>query len=75
MYAGVGMTPEHYYRLGIEPWDAMQAWMTVEEWRGFCRGNVIKYVARCNDKGGLEDLQKARDYLAKLIDSYPNVPG
>jgi hypothetical protein len=66
------MTPDHYYRLGIEPWDAMQAWLPTEEWRGFLRGNVIKYIARYPEKGGIHDLHKARDYLAKLIESYPS---
>ena len=31
-------------------------------------GNAIKYLARCDDKGGLEDLKKARHYLDKLIE-------
>jgi hypothetical protein len=59
---------DHYRSKAIQPWDAMAAWMTPEEFRGYLRGNVIKYVARCNDKGGVEDLQKARHYLDKLIE-------
>lgn len=58
----------HYTSKAIQPWDAMQAWMSEEEFAGFLRGNVIKYVARCSDKGGVEDLQKARHYLDKLIE-------
>lgn len=56
---------DHYQRLAIQPWDAMAAWMTPEQFAGFLRGNIIKYLAR--DKGGLEDLQKAMHYLDKLI--------
>ena len=63
------MTPDHYYRLEIEPWDAMQAWLPTEEWRGFLRGNVIKYLARYPAKGGIDDLRKARHYLDKLIEA------
>ncbi|MDB4725815.1 DUF3310 domain-containing protein [bacterium] len=34
---------------------------------GFAEGNVVKYVARWQDKGGVEDLKKAREYLDRLI--------
>lgn len=56
---------DHYARLGIQPWKAMEAWMGHDEFAGFLRGNVIKYMAR--RKGGTEDLRKARHYLDKLI--------
>jgi hypothetical protein len=42
--------------------------MSPEAFVGFLRGNVIKYVARCDAKGGVEDLRKARHYLDKLIE-------
>jgi len=57
----------HYQKV-IQPWDAMSAWMSREQFIGYLRGNAIKYLARCDDKGGLEDLQKAQHYLAKLIE-------
>lgn len=57
---------DHYRTKTIQPWDAMQAWMTPEQFRGFLRGNAIKYLARCDDKGGIEDIQKAAHYLEKL---------
>lgn len=59
---------DHYQKLDVQPWAAMEAWMTTEEFAGFLRGNVIKYVARCTQKNGLEDLRKARHYLDKLIE-------
>lgn len=58
----------HYIDLGIQPWAAMQCWMTQEQFEGFLRGNAIKYLARCEVKGGLQDLKKARHYLDKLIE-------
>lgn len=61
---------DHYQRLAIQPWDAMQAWMSPEQFRGFLRGNAIKYLARYNHKGGVEDLRKARHYLDKLIEDH-----
>lgn len=59
---------EHYQNKAIQPWDAMQAWMTDEQFKGFLWGNVIKYIARWQDKGGIEDLRKARHYMDKLIE-------
>lgn len=57
-----------HYQKHIQPWDAMEAWMTQEEFTGYLRGNVIKYVARYREKGGVEDLKKAKHYLIKLIE-------
>lgn len=56
-----------HYQKDIQPVDAMAVWMSHEELQGFYWGNVIKYVARWKDKGGLEDLKKAHDYLERLI--------
>ena len=56
-----------HYQKEIQPVDAMACWMSQEELQGFYWGNVIKYVARWKDKGGLEDLKKAHDYLERLI--------
>ena len=55
---------DHYTRLEIQPWEAMQAWLTPEEFRGFLKGNVIKYLART--KNPKDDLLKAQHYLEKL---------
>ena len=55
-------SPEHYKlnEYGIECIDAIQASMTVEEFEGYLRGNVLKYMWRCNYKGHkVQDLQKA----------------
>jgi hypothetical protein len=57
---------EHYQK-GIQPVEAMEAWMSLVELQGFYWGNVIKYVARWKDKGGRQDLEKAQDYLGRLI--------
>lgn len=55
--------------MAVQPWDAMQAWATKEEWIGYCRLNAIKYLARngCKDNNALEDTLKAQDYIAQLI--------
>jgi hypothetical protein len=31
-------------------------------------GNALKYLVRFRDKGGVEDLMKARHYIDKLIE-------
>ena len=61
--------PAHYtVDGGIECIDAIEATLTPEEFRGYLRGQVIKYVWRCNYKGKrLEDLEKAEWYLKKYI--------
>jgi hypothetical protein len=63
---------DHYMVMGVQPWTAMQAWMTPEAFSGFLRGNVIKYVARAGSKGDARaDLLKARHYLDKLLEQTP----
>lgn len=52
-----------HYRLAIQPWDYIHA-----NGIGYLAGNIIKYVSRYQDKNGLEDLQKAKHYLEKLIE-------
>jgi hypothetical protein len=34
----------------------------------YLEGNVIKYVSRWRDKGGIADLEKAKHYLEMLIE-------
>lgn len=52
--------------------DALESWLTPEQFTGFLLGNAIVYLARFNaqapGKGGLPDLQKAVHYLQKAIE-------
>lgn len=54
----------HYKSKGIQP---VQYCMANDI--GFMEGSVIKYVTRWKDKGGVEDLKKARHFLDMLIDA------
>ena len=55
--------PEHYCAgFEIEPLDFI-----VENQLDFLEGNIIKYISRYDQKGGVKDLKKARFYLDKLI--------
>ena len=59
--------PEHYRQGEIECIDAIEAALTPEEFRGFCKGNVLKYVWRERHKTGAESLAKAEWYLRRLL--------
>ncbi len=59
---------DHYRRMAVQPWDAIQAWMSRKSFEDFLRACAIKYLARCDAKGGLQDLRKARHCLDKLIE-------
>ena len=59
--------PSHYCNGGVECIDAIKASMETLEFRGYCKGNILKYIWRYGNKGGLEDLKKARWYLERLI--------
>ena len=61
--------PSHYASGEIECIDAINASMTKEEFEGYCKGNVMKYVWRWRDKGGKQSLEKAEWYLKRLIES------
>lgn len=61
--------PPHYTRGGIECIDAIEASMSAEEFAGYLKGNVMKYLWRYRNKGReTEDLSKARWYLNKLTE-------
>lgn len=54
-----------HYQKAIQPWDIIREWK-LDYWRG----NVVKYVLRCNEKNGIEDLKKAIHYLEYAIENY-----
>lgn len=58
--------PPHYNQGDIECIDAIQAALSPEEFRGHLRACALKYLWRCNHKGGREDLLKAEWYLKRL---------
>lgn len=62
------INPNHYVFGGIETIEYLKAKLTPEEYRGFLKGNVLKYISRESEKNGLEDLKKAKWYLDKMIE-------
>ena len=62
--------PSHYNQNGMEVWDVIKAFTSdLNGAEAFYAGNVIKYVLRWNHKNGIEDLEKAKAYIDKLIES------
>jgi hypothetical protein len=60
--------PPHYTAEGgIECIEAIEAQLTAEEYRGYLKGNCVKYLWRERHKGGVESLKKARWYMDRLI--------
>jgi hypothetical protein len=58
---------QHYKDMGIQPWEVMEAVLTAEEFRGYLKGNVIKYGMRQGAKDS-DDANKARHYALKLAE-------
>jgi hypothetical protein len=62
--------PSHYGSGSIECITYIEDFLTDEEYIGYLRGNVAKYLHRFRYKNGLEDLEKAEVYLKWLKEKY-----
>ena len=60
--------PHHYNKGKIEAIEAIRESMEPEQFKGYLKGNILKYVWRYEYKNGIEDLRKAEWYLKKLIE-------
>ena len=58
------INPDHYGCSEIDVIDFCQA-----NNLDFMQGNVIKYVFRYKNKNGLEDLEKAKEYIDRMIEN------
>ena len=66
-------SPSHYKHGKKETIEVIRDCMTSDEYHGYLKGNVLKYVSRYKFKGEpLEDLQKANWYLNRLIKEVSN---
>ena len=66
------INPEHYKSGGIETIEYIKAKMSKEEFYGYIKGNVMKYVSRVDKKSDklldkIDDLKKAQWYLERMI--------
>lgn len=66
-------SPDHYTTAsGIECIAAIEASMTPEAFKGYCKGNALKYLWRYEKKSkdkSVEDLRKSQWYLCRLIET------
>ena len=67
--------PAHYnLGDGIECIDYINQTQTLEQFVGYCDGNVKKYMHRKNYKGNrLEDAKKAQWYMNKLVETLEEI--
>ena len=59
--------PLHYTQGTFETIEIIKDILTPEEFKGYIKGNIIKYITRESHKNGNEDLKKAQWYLNYLI--------
>jgi len=60
--------PDHYNKGSIEAIEAIKASMPDQEFKGYLKGNALKYLWRYDYKGKpVEDLRKCRWYIDRLI--------
>lgn len=65
--------PRHYKKSegAVECITAIEASMSAEQWKGYLKGNVQKYVWRYENhhNGKIQSLEKAKVYLEWLIEA------
>jgi hypothetical protein len=65
--------PLHYTQGSVECIDALEAaTVNLTGIDAVCTANAIKYMWRWKQKGGLEDLKKAKWYIERLITRWEN---
>jgi len=60
--------PAHYNEATIETIDVIES-VTQDGFESYLQGNILKYICRYKYKNGVEDLEKARWYLNRLIET------
>jgi hypothetical protein len=69
-------SPSHYGQGKIECIEYIRDFLTKEEYIGYLRGNIAKYLHRFAYKGKPEeDLKKAQWYLNRLIEEITDMEG
>jgi hypothetical protein len=68
---------DHYKRMKVQPWDAMEAQMPALAFQGYLVGSAQAYLARVftvgvPGKGGKQDVRKAKHVLEKLLEVMPD---
>jgi len=58
--------PSHYNRYSREVIESIKGLCTPDEFRGYLKGNIIKYSARYSGKDGIQDIDKLAKYTQFL---------
>lgn len=69
LQADKAVRPDYYIRNGLECYDVQRASMGLVKYQGYLEGCAQKYLWRWEQKNGKQDLQKAVEYLSKLIET------
>jgi hypothetical protein len=67
-YKKDNINPQHYKSKSKETIERLQDNLTAGEFKGYLKGNILKYLDRYEHKNGVEDLNKMQWYLNKLIE-------
>jgi hypothetical protein len=67
-YKKDNINPDHYKSKSKETIERIQDNLTQGEFKGYLKGNILKYLDRYEHKNGVEDLNKMQWYLNKLIE-------
>jgi hypothetical protein len=60
---------DHYKKYGeYQPWAVLHKWLSDDELKGFMKGTVISYLAREQDKGGMDDIKKAKHTIELYLE-------
>ena len=61
------INPDYYKNKAIETIEVIKNELTSDEFRGYLKGQIFKYLARHRLKNGIEDLKKAQWYMNYLV--------
>jgi hypothetical protein len=69
--ADPAVRPNYYRKNGLECYEVQRASMGLTKYQGYLQGCAQKYIWRWEDKNGKQDLEKAIEYLVKLVETLP----
>jgi len=61
------INPDYYKNKAIETIEVIRNELTSDEFRGYLKGVILKYLSRHRLKNGVEDLKKAQWYMNYLV--------
>ncbi len=69
------INPSHYKHLPVEAIDIIMAAIAKapSNESAYLHGQVLKYLLRCWEKNGIEDLRKGKVYLDRLVASFDDL--